>query len=525
MTITVGPLSPGTMDQQDFLGSSTAWTNIDNAKVSDNSYASYTYTFLRSYYLIAKNFGFSIPDTATITGVQIEFEGTSDVNSGGCNAVSGIIKNGATEGTFQTNTWTSGEKYYSKGGTSNLLGASLSYSDVNSSNFGMYVFQNSGWPNSTQIDHMRMSVSYTDYGHTSVSVDYGSWKRLGSSNTPITLTFTAGSEATNWDLRTAAGGGGSLIASGTCTSGVNNKSLNNSSFSSNGDINYYLRTGNGTSYADASTVMIKRTDANVSLSGVPYQPYTTPTTVPTPMVYTLSFREIESYSPDTDDIQYEIRTGANRTGTLLASGNCTHNVTETTTTINDSGLVTGNNTRYIYAWSSSGKTVSQPVTISANILTVANAGSISPAAELSRKTYIPQAGSISPTGMVNFGYFKTLAGSISSISATLGALRTFPVSISGTLSNLSGSIIRRTNKSLDGNLFPSGYFTIQNRILRLAGAITPSGSLNISFVFLKSISGSLSNMTGGVTTSFNKYRFAIMRAGKIISHKLSGGNG
>ena len=69
-----GALSPGTIADDATVGT-VAWTNPDNAKVSDNVYATVSLIGIGiSHYLKATNFGFSIPTGATINGILVEIE-------------------------------------------------------------------------------------------------------------------------------------------------------------------------------------------------------------------------------------------------------------------------------------------------------------------------------------------------------------------------------------------------------------------------------------------------------------------
>lgn len=63
--------------------------------------------------------------------------------------------------------------------------------------------------------------------------------------------------------------------------------------------------------------------------------------------YTVTFTPDDVLSTDPDELQYQVRTAAGGTGTLLASGTATADVEETTDTILDLELVEGVNTRYI----------------------------------------------------------------------------------------------------------------------------------------------------------------------------------
>lgn len=89
------------------------------------------------------------------------------------------------------------------------------------------------------------------------SVNYNGYTRLGPSNTPGTISFTAtdpeetGSNALSYQIRTASGSGGTLVASGNFTSGVaaNVNIAHNASGLSEGSNTLYLRVSDGTDFA------------------------------------------------------------------------------------------------------------------------------------------------------------------------------------------------------------------------------------------------------------------------------------
>ena len=72
---TEGPESPSAMTNDSASSGWSAWTNPDNAKTSNNTYAVFSADSAgRSYYLKATDFGFSIPDGSTIDGIKLEVE-------------------------------------------------------------------------------------------------------------------------------------------------------------------------------------------------------------------------------------------------------------------------------------------------------------------------------------------------------------------------------------------------------------------------------------------------------------------
>lgn len=101
------------------------------------------------------------------------------------------------------------------------------------------------------------------------SVNYNGFTRTGPANSPISVTFEAedaeetGANQLNYQIRTAAGTGGTLVASGTFTSGVG-ASVNiahNASGLSEGSNTLYLRVDDGTDVASTNpsfTLLVDR---------------------------------------------------------------------------------------------------------------------------------------------------------------------------------------------------------------------------------------------------------------------------
>ena len=166
---TQGPLSPATIITDDSNGGDINWTNPGNAVSSNNSYALVTMTFTHfSYWLVVKNFGFSIPSGATINGVVVEVE----CNANADNLVEGyLVKNGTiqSQGTNEMSNMpshiTSSDAYVSapdEGLPPTLWGIALTSSDVNNSGFGVAFFIQGGISQLTfNVDHVRMTVDYT----------------------------------------------------------------------------------------------------------------------------------------------------------------------------------------------------------------------------------------------------------------------------------------------------------------------------------------------------------------------------
>jgi len=168
---TAGPNNTGLASDNATTGA-TPWTSPTNIYTSNSVYASQSLTSnVVGHYLWATNFGFSVPTTATITGVTVDVQKFESVNSKAKitdNSVTLIVA-GATAGSdyATTATWPSTNTYVSYGGTSDEWGATLTPTAVNATNFGVaFSAQNvkvsgGGSTLTASVDHIRISVSYT----------------------------------------------------------------------------------------------------------------------------------------------------------------------------------------------------------------------------------------------------------------------------------------------------------------------------------------------------------------------------
>ena len=168
-----GPNSPSTVVNDSGYGT-YAWSNPSNAASQNDTYASAQANAVGdTQYLKSTNFGFSIPSGATINGIVVEY----DVYESGAGAADDqrvrIVK-GGTIGTTdrQTDTAypaTDGDTYQSRGGSTDLWGETWSDTDINASNFGVAIACNGAGNNNIYIDHVRITVHYTESGGVTVS--------------------------------------------------------------------------------------------------------------------------------------------------------------------------------------------------------------------------------------------------------------------------------------------------------------------------------------------------------------------
>ena len=186
-----GWISPGTMADSDAVGD-LAWSNPDNAKVSDGSYATITSERtspgqIYTHYLKASNFGLSIPAGSTIDQIDVRIEHKVDYNKeSGTSAYDTFalysvrfIKDDDSyvEETIASipSIWSETSDTISDYSTSNI--AHIDINDVNNSNFGVIfynqvdIYVESGTITLTgYVDHIQIKVYYTESGVTSAPV-------------------------------------------------------------------------------------------------------------------------------------------------------------------------------------------------------------------------------------------------------------------------------------------------------------------------------------------------------------------
>ena len=174
-----GPLSPATTFTSNYPGSNFSFSDPGNISSSDNSRA--TAAGLVSLfvgntdYLEATNFGFAIPTSAIICGIQVDIE-KSATGIGNILALESyvtdnyvqLIKNGSITATDKATAthWNGTDNYYSYGGSSDLWGNTWLPADINAADFGIaFAASINGLASlipSVRIDHIRITVYYLD---------------------------------------------------------------------------------------------------------------------------------------------------------------------------------------------------------------------------------------------------------------------------------------------------------------------------------------------------------------------------
>lgn len=148
------------------FGSSINWANPNRATGSDNLYARTTMTAGEvSKYLLSRDFGFTIPLTATILGVVAEVEKSADV--------AGTITDASVrlwDGTSPVGTdhailsgWITVDEVTTYGAPSDLWGLPLTPTDVNSVDFGFLISATCvATPATAFVDNIVVTVYYSD---------------------------------------------------------------------------------------------------------------------------------------------------------------------------------------------------------------------------------------------------------------------------------------------------------------------------------------------------------------------------
>lgn len=205
------------------------------------------------------------------------------------------------------------------------------------------------------------------------TVSYGNRTRSGPENTPAVVSFTAtdpeetAAGELNWGIYTATAGGGTQVASGTCTSGVQEQ-VNiayNASGLSEGSNTLYLLVSDGTDDDEESFTLLVDETAPVTFTAT-----ADPSTVST-RLYAVELTAQDATSTATDELTWQVRTAASGAGSLLAHGTRTSSGTAfTTSQFIDPALEDGSNTRYVRVIDGAGNVREESFTVTGDDLPV-----------------------------------------------------------------------------------------------------------------------------------------------------------
>jgi hypothetical protein len=156
--------SQGPNNGSSFTTSGTpAWSNPTNAQYSDDQRATVALSAGQfSGSLLATGFGFSIPSTATVTGVVVEVEGFEGSGAGGAVWRIYLLVGGTRTGDFKQASVPITESYVTLGSSTDLWGTTLTPTQVNGTGFGAEIIARAptGWGTTVSLDHVRITVYY-----------------------------------------------------------------------------------------------------------------------------------------------------------------------------------------------------------------------------------------------------------------------------------------------------------------------------------------------------------------------------
>ncbi len=147
---------------------SVPWSMPMNAATSNDVYSSATIYLGQSHYLKGTGFGFTIPSTATVQGIVVEWERNGQsmpANAIVDNSVR-IVKNGVVGSVdkAKTDIWTTGDQFVSYGSPTDLWGLSWTPADINAVGFGAALSAKTNQFTSmanANADSARITVYYT----------------------------------------------------------------------------------------------------------------------------------------------------------------------------------------------------------------------------------------------------------------------------------------------------------------------------------------------------------------------------
>jgi hypothetical protein len=149
---------PGTGANNAGIGA-TAWTSPTNITANDNNVASCN-AAASSQYLVASNFSFTVPATATIKGITVKI-GAAE-SSAGSETLNAQLQNesGTLFGSSKTVSLSgTGETVYTYGSASDLWSATLTPTIVNDVDFGVRFWYTTA--HNVTVDYVTVSVEYS----------------------------------------------------------------------------------------------------------------------------------------------------------------------------------------------------------------------------------------------------------------------------------------------------------------------------------------------------------------------------
>lgn len=247
------------------------WVNFNNIKADDGnvSYAEADYQY--SYRLKATNFGFSLPDGATIDGILVEIEGrrTGAAINAKDYRVQLLDADGVLVGDNKADTitiWPTTLTIANYGGATDTWNAMPTEAMVESANFGVVLSVSlpANTLNRIQVDFIRMTIYYTVAGCTEdISNTPDTWSVNGGS--PVSASSNYSTGLTYFTVTNNSGGAVDITISGTDMTG-GGYTWDLADDGNPGDMTYALKAGlSGGDY----TIIVRETATyNTLVSGL-----------------------------------------------------------------------------------------------------------------------------------------------------------------------------------------------------------------------------------------------------------------
>ena len=145
-----------------------AWTSPGNARISDDAYVTARQdNSVVSHYLKCTGFGFAIPSSATILGIEVDWERLAQVaTNGNQDSAVRLVKAGTVDTSVNravAGAWSTTQAFYPYGGPSDLWGVAWTPLDINASGFGAALsvqFINGGGMSTASVDSVKITVTY-----------------------------------------------------------------------------------------------------------------------------------------------------------------------------------------------------------------------------------------------------------------------------------------------------------------------------------------------------------------------------
>lgn len=179
---TQGPNSPGSLTTSLDVGD-VDWSDPSNAASENGSSASCTLNMgFGTYYLVAEDFGFSLPSGATVEGIKVEVKHRCTFGVTYDRDVK-LIKGGSIQTTNKAAVgyWPTSLAYQTYGGSADLWSGTWTYSDLNSSLFGVAISATADDFDFPAIDHIRITVTYSVGSAYTLTASAGSYTLTGQS--------------------------------------------------------------------------------------------------------------------------------------------------------------------------------------------------------------------------------------------------------------------------------------------------------------------------------------------------------